>query len=283
MWGVPTPTRGWTRPATTRTTTPTRPLTYIVRAPDSTPNSDTDNPIINNGACRPKQFAPWAVDAGNNWYQLLHKTDGYRDNRGNRVSVLNGVPTNMSEINAFHNEYRQWVTICSIPANTVNSLISGGRRDFIVQVLSNAPYSYSASANTYDVSGRGAIKDGRNHFALRSGLGNTLTGNVDVFANGRLPMHAASKGANTTFYLAKVGPENAGRKLSVDLYDVGDAAATGTITIQRPAGAGERPGRAPGRAPAVSMTRMTFPRPRGAPSQGSTRPTATRAASPTAS
>ena len=58
-----------------------------------------------------------------------------------------------------------------------------------------------------------------------------------MFANGRLPMAAAARGANTTFYLAKVPPTNAGRSLSIQFFDVGDANVAGTLTILRPADA----------------------------------------------
>jgi hypothetical protein len=209
-----------------------------VRAPDCTGNSDLDNPIVAVSTCAPMQFAPWSADGSSTgYYGYLDPADGYRDpsggsNPGNRRTVVNGAYTTLSEANAFLNEYRRWVTVCSIPAATVNSLIAGARTDFIVQVLLNVPFEPTTTLT--DPLTRTSSKGGRNHFSLRASAGIT---DVDVFANGRLPMAVAAQGANTTFYLAKVGPEQAGRTLSVEFWNVGDAAASGSIEIQRGAGA----------------------------------------------
>jgi hypothetical protein len=58
--------------------------TFIVRAPDNSPTSDLDNPVI--GGCSP-QFAPWTVHSGRNYYSLLNNDDGYRDG-DDRKSVV---------------------------------------------------------------------------------------------------------------------------------------------------------------------------------------------------
>ena len=216
--------------------------TFVVRSPDNTPASDLDNPIITSATCQPKQFAPWASPSGRSWYSYLDVNDGWRDNngvpsptnnRGNRQTVQNGQYVSLPEADAFHNEYRTWVNVCTLDAATVNSLLAGGGNDFIVQVLSNVPYQ--AGGVLADPLPRGSVKQGRNHFALRATSGTT---DIDTFANGRLPIAAAARGANTTFYLAKVGPEQAGRTLSVEFFDVGDTVATGTITINKGVGSG---------------------------------------------
>lgn len=186
--------------------------TFMVRAPDGTPASDLDNPVIDTGTCAPRQYAPWAVESNRDYYQLLDNDDGYRD----------------SEAAAFSAEFRRWVTICSIPATTVQSFFTQGQKDFIVQVRLNSSWGNATSTTAH--------KFGRNHFSLRAGYGSALTGDVDVFANGRMALHAGFAQANTTFYVAKVGPEQAGRTLTVELFDVGDASVAGTLTFVKPAG-----------------------------------------------
>ena len=57
---------------------------------------------------------------------------------------------------------------------------------------------------------------------------------VSINARGRLPIYANATAANTTFYLARVLPYDAGRTLRVTLYDMGDAAAAGTLQILPP-------------------------------------------------
>lgn len=186
--------------------------TFIVRAPDGTPATDIDNPVISTGTCSPRQFAPWAVESSRNYYQLLDDDDGYRD----------------SEAAEFSAEFRRWVTLCTIPPASVQSYIDLGQRDFIVQIRLNSSYGNYASTTAH--------KYGRNHLSLRAGYGSGLTGDVDVYANGRMALHAGFAQANTTFYIAKVGPEQAGRTLTVEFFDVGDASVSGTLTIQKPVG-----------------------------------------------
>ena len=117
-----------------------------MRAPDNTPASDTDNPAI--GGCT-RQFAPWSVDSGRNYYNLLDNDDGYRDN----------------EAAQFHSEFRHWVTICSVPAATVNTYLASGMTDFVIQSLTNAPWGNTA--------GRSDNKLGRNHYSIRAYLGSS--------------------------------------------------------------------------------------------------------------
>ena len=67
-----------------------------------------------------------------------------------------------------------------------------------------------------------------------SGIDSTDGSNVTINARGRLPIYANADGANTEFFLARVLPYDAGRTLRVTLFDMGDAAAAGTLQILPP-------------------------------------------------
>jgi hypothetical protein len=61
---------------------------------------------------------------------------------------------------------------------------------------------------------------------------------VTLAAEGRLPMFVNRPGGDgipTTFYLARVGPEYAGQRLTLDFYDIGDGSAL-TVDVHPPAG-----------------------------------------------
>ena len=75
--------------------------------------------------------------------------------------------------------------------------------------------------------------------ALRVGFGNAGVTAVDgsavsIYARGKLPIYANATAANTTFYLARITPSDAGRTLRVNLFDMGDASAAGTLQMLPP-------------------------------------------------
>jgi hypothetical protein len=192
--------------------------TFIVRAPDDTPWSFTDNPVVSNCTTTMPAYNPGA--SGNpTIYQYLHPGDGVQDDQ----AVRNGVaPWTFAEV------FRQNVNICSIPAAQV---LEG---DYILQVRSNAtaaaPTVYSTTMN----------QGGHNRMSLQVGFGTTgvttIDGsNVSINALGRLPIYANANSANTNFYLARVLPYDAGRTLRVNLYDISDVGDSGTMQILPPA------------------------------------------------
>jgi hypothetical protein len=195
--------------------------TFILRSPDSTIQDDFDNPIYASGTCT-RQYG--AVNDNNNWLRII------RD-------VYLGTDTDPEHIE-FAQTFREWTSLCTIPQATVNSFraLYGDDTSFVIQVRTNSPLGNPCSnppacdsaASTQENRG------GRNHFSLRAGYGNDLHGDVRVFANQRLPIHAASTGANTEFFLARVGSNQAGRFLKVEFFDTGDAGTAGTITMLQP-------------------------------------------------
>jgi len=178
---------------------------FYVRAPDNTPFNILDNPIISTGTCSPQQFGAYDEP----FYDLLEQ-----------------VGTAHPYADTFAAEFRRWVQICEIPAGQV---VLG---DYIIQVRTNA----SAGAPTfYDPSYN---QGGRNHFSLRAGYdtgGSAPDGTgVELFATGTMAIDVNVPGASTVMELAKITPEYAGRTLRIELWDVGDAAAAGVLTILPP-------------------------------------------------
>ncbi len=183
--------------------------TYVVRAPDNTPWSDTDNPAVAGCTVTMPNFDPTSGDSI--YTRLYNARNNVRDGQA---------PWTFDEV------FRRNITICSIPAAQVQE------GEYILQIRSNAtdaaPYAYSASNTT----------GGHNRFSIQAGFGtgvNTLDGSrVTINARGRFPIYANADSANTNFYLARVMPYDAGRTLRVSLYDISDVASSGTMQILPP-------------------------------------------------
>ena len=189
--------------------------TYVVRAPDSTPWTDTDNPVV----CT-QQYGGYdgalaaALTPGNAAYNTTTVS-----------TYANGTSGTAKISDLFH----RWVKLCDLNTTTY------GTGDYIVQIKSNAPLGFPLNTDL-TLHGLGA-----NRFAIRSYFtpSNTKTG-ISMSANGALGIYANATGANTTFYLARVMPSSAGRQLNLHFYDTGDAPSPGTLSILGP-GAGNPP------------------------------------------
>ncbi|UDY36491.1 TadE/TadG family type IV pilus assembly protein [Dermatobacter hominis] len=182
--------------------------TFIVRAPDTTPWNNLDNPIVSGCTVTMPYFTP-----GENGFGTINE-------------ML--TPTNAKYNAQFASLFRQNVTVCSIPAASVKT------GDYILQVRSNVT---SAAPTTYSSS---VTDGGHNRMSIFTGFGTAglaaVDGtNVTINALGRLPIYANADAANTTFYLARVLPYDAGRTLRITLWDMGDASQAGTLQILPPA------------------------------------------------
>lgn len=187
--------------------------TFIVREPDDTPWSFTDNPVVDGCTTTMPAFNP---ASGTNIYQYLHPGDGVRDDQ----AVVDGQePWTFAEV------FRQNVTICEIDGAQVG--------DYILQVRSNAtagsPEEYSTSMT----------QGGHNRMSFQVGFGDEGLDEVDgsrvsINALGRLPIYANANSAETNFYLARVLPYDAGRTLRVNLYDISDVGDSGTMQVLPP-------------------------------------------------
>lgn len=202
--------------------------TFIPRAPSNvTPWTDADNPVINNASCRPRQADSYTMpySNANNSSRRAANTQYVYDLLVNNYVERDRTP-NTPRI-TFSEGFRNWATLCRIPANQVQ------KGQYIIQVRTNAtmgnPLVYNPNVTT----------EGSNSYALRAGFGNggldEVSGsNVEIFARGKLPIYANSHGANTNFYLARILPHDAGRTLRISMYDMGESSQTGVLTVLPP-------------------------------------------------
>jgi len=175
---------------------------YLVRAPDLTPWTELDNPVINTASCRPQNFRPVSA------------------NLATLLPATNTSPDAVYVREVFH----RWVTVCSIPNAPVG--------DYYLQVRTNHRPSNPANRNIpvseavrYDPT---VNTGGHNRFSIR-----VDGGTVGVFGSGRLPIYVNSNATTTpTFHLARVTPGGAqGRNLKLQFFDIGDV-GNGSVTMR---------------------------------------------------
>lgn len=175
---------------------------YILRAPDLTPSDSFDNPIINTGLCVPQVFGAFI---------------------GASLGPQVANPT--TDVARY---WRRWVRVCDLPLTG-----AFGAGDYVLQVTTGQRWNAATSSLMDQMVGTG-----HNRLAIRAGLisgaGVLDNTNVELFADGRLPIYANARGADTRFYLARVLPGSDGRRLKIEFFDVGDASQPGTITVLPP-------------------------------------------------
>jgi Putative Flp pilus-assembly TadE/G-like len=197
--------------------------TYIVRAPDSTPLDDTDNPII----CA-ISFSPHTQNVST----LLV------DAAGAKITTPGGL-----EFMSFASVFHKYVNICTVPTGSVQA------GDYLVQVRTNAKNPGSVPPTTTSTSLSSSISiasaddtlvvGGHNRAAFRANWGNTYSGagvaNLGVYADGRLPIYVnvPTNNVPTQFYLARIPPNYAGKILQLNLWDIGDGGSP-NLTILPP-------------------------------------------------
>ncbi len=211
---------------------------YIVRAPDSTPWNNLDNPIIDQVQCRPTPFSSYFMYAPGNYnYYSWDLTYGnyFFDWDGSINQMLDpgeGGDQWIVDLTdddwTFAEIYRRWVPVCRIPAVDVEV------GEYLLQIRTNAN---AADPTTYDP---GQQSWGINSFSLRAGFatagGTDPLGSVTLAGAGRLPLWAQVDNSSPEFFLARVLPTSRDRTLTIELFDAGDAdgLATGTIQVLPP-------------------------------------------------
>ena len=187
--------------------------TFIVRAPDSTPWIDSDNPVVNTASCAPRQFSGHTEG----WMQADGRLFGKL--AGGSESGVTGPEQTLA------NTFRRWVTVCEIPDPVPGK--------YLLQVRTNAALGSPLVANT------SVNTHGHNRYSIRAGTGDpsspSFSGGVRVFASGRLPIYVNADGADTIFYLARVTPSTTQRLLNVSLWDISDGGSSGSMQILPPA------------------------------------------------
>jgi hypothetical protein len=180
---------------------------YIVRAPDDTPWTDLDNPVVSG--CT-QTFRP----INTSLYKYLDPTN---------VS-WNPADPSYTDGQYVRDNFHRWVNICTIPSSSVQT------GDYILQIRTN----YSSDPLVTDLS---VDTGGHNRFSLRAGfdtgVGIPSSANVSLFANGKLPMYVNAGSSSTpSFYLARILPTAAGRTLRLEFFDIGDVGGSGTVDMQ---------------------------------------------------
>jgi hypothetical protein len=115
--------------------------------------------------------------------------------------------------------FRRWKTVCTIPGVTPAGV-------YMLQVQTNGTGADAAS--------------GHNRFGLRafSATAPSAKDNIYIAGYNKMAIYANLPSATTLFYLARVPSGSGGQILNVRLFDVGDAANTGTITVLAPSDSG---------------------------------------------
>ena len=198
----------------------------IVREPDDTPWNPLDNaPIVQRG-CEPASFDGHYVDYNLSGgystsipelYDLLDPTNPTFNSQGEWAVDLEDNVWTLAET------YRRWTTVCRIPG----AFVETGK--YLIQVRSTGSV---INPLAYDAAEDGA---GLNSYMLRAGYdtgsGIVTYGDVNVYAEGHLPIAANSNSANPRFHLARVLEVGRDRTLTVELFDAGDAGSSGYIQV----------------------------------------------------
>jgi hypothetical protein len=192
-----------------------RATSYIVRSPDDTPDDPTDNSVVSS--CAPTTFSGRNGD-GSGIYNRLRESTAYDS------------PSEQGfERVGFRQHFRQWFTICTVPAGSVEE----GR--YLVQVRTN-PDTSGLPGNPASVlnADPAANPGGNNNYALRAGFGASGapdgTG-VSVQGEGHLTISTRVGNAGTSAgYLARVTSALAGHTVEIQIFDIGDV-ASGTLAF----------------------------------------------------
>lgn len=191
---------------------------FVIRGPYDNTNP-ANSPVITPTQCSYVQPSPTSGTYGTQYQQFR----GYLNSGNNLTTALN--QTGGGYDRALAQTFRQWYRLCTL------AVPSAG--DYLVQVRTNVAFgsnpALDANANP-NLAG-----DGVNRYGLRayytSGASNT---NLSVFGLERISIYANATGANSRFFLARVGSGSAGKTLRIELYDIGDAQVSGTLTVEPP-------------------------------------------------
>jgi len=209
--------------------------TFIMRAPDSTPWNNLDNPVIDTTECPITTFKGYRFNSSydNRAMDLLSPPDGEFDDEG--IFGGDGIVDDEQEwmvdpddgIWTFAETFRRWARFCVIPSS---SAIVG---DYVLQIRTNA---LSSNPLLEDPS---LWARGLNGFSLRTGFdtasGLDDLGDAKLSAAGRLPIWVQLDDANPEFFLARVLPTSRDRTLTIELFDAGDTTgAPGWIQVLPP-------------------------------------------------
>ena len=180
--------------------------TFAVRDPES-----SGNPLAApvRASCT-QQYGGWAPSGSTYFTTRLNSSNGSYD------------------VNLAKN-FRQWSQLCTIANPTVG--------DYYIQVRTNLTSgSTSSTALNSTADNPGVTWNGHNRFALRAVVTGTAS-NVTLAGYGEMSIYANAPAADTQFYMSRINQASAGMSMEIALFDAGDAASPGTITVIPPADA----------------------------------------------
>jgi Flp pilus assembly protein TadG len=130
--------------------------------------------------------------------------------------------------------YHQWVRLCTFTPSVAGDYYLQIRTNVALGGASDGEGGYTGNANVYNQTGDdSSVKgSGNNRFAVR--VTGTQRGAVSIAGYQQMSIYANYTGANTTFNLVRVIPAAASKTLNIGFYDVGDAAAAGTVQVLPP-------------------------------------------------
>jgi hypothetical protein len=182
--------------------------TWTLRAPDVSTWDPTNNPIVCQAEFpgvypETSNDQPNGTVSGNELKTLLQQSSNYPGTNPGRK---------------FSSFFRQWVTLCSVASPVQGT--------YFLQVQTGKKIDGTAAPNG----------GGSNRFSIKVGLGtnDAASNGLHVYGNAKMGAYANATGANTSFYLTRVLPGEAGKTLVLNFFDTGDASQAGTLAVLPP-------------------------------------------------
>lgn len=180
--------------------------TFAVRDPESSGNP-LAAPVHTQPTSCTKQYGGWNPSGSSYFTDRLRNLD------------------TVDKVNLAKN-FRQWSQLCTITNPEIG--------DYYVQVRTNLASGATSAAQLTSTTDNTAITwNGHNRFALRAVVSGTAS-NVTLAGYGEMSIFANAPAADTQFHLSRVNAASAGMSMEIALFDAGDAAEAGTITIIPP-------------------------------------------------
>jgi hypothetical protein len=100
------------------------------------------------------------------------------------------------------------------------------------------PGTYRINITSADIAAVNARATFENDWSIEAVGGKDAKGNSPrVYGLGKIVAYNIIQGAGSqAFYMAQIGPEDAGKTLEIDLFDIGDISGTGNLNILSPDG-----------------------------------------------
>ena len=130
--------------------------------------------------------------------------------------------------------YHQWVALCTFTPTVVGDYYLQIRTNVKLGGTSDGQGGYQNNPNVFSQMGDDTSVggNGNNRFAMRAkGAG---AGAVSIAGYQHMSIYANYAGGNTIFNMVRVIPAAATKTLKITFFDVGDAAAAGTLTVLPP-------------------------------------------------